>query len=227
MTSPRASSTQANRGRKFEVAVEIDEAQIRRMNAALLRLPTHLSQKAIRRAFSKWARGTKRKVEQAAPLGPVRPTEWVRGAERPNPHLKFNVATKLKTYRRELVQWVGVGIREIKGSYLTPHWYLRWVERGHSTYRPIGNIPKMRRGRYGWVKPTDWEQQVSAWAERNAAEIDEARRGGTISRRGFSRRVSFVRGNPFITRTARVAAQIIAPMVESEVDKTVREYRLG
>jgi hypothetical protein len=228
MTSSAASSSlNAYKGRKFAVAVEIDAATVQRLNAALLKLPADLSQKAIRRSFQKWSRGVKAKVAAAAPFGKAKPTERVRGVDRPNPHLKLNVSSKIKTYKKELVQWVAVGIREIPGSYLTPHWYLRWVERGHSTYRRIGRIPRKIRGPMGMVKPSDWEIRVREWEGKNAAEIAAARKDGTISRSGFSRRVSFVPPNPFITRTAATSFRIIEPMVVAEVDKLLREYDLG
>jgi len=228
MTSQAASSSlNAYKGRKFAVAVEIDVESVRRANSALLKLPTDLSQKALRRSFTKWSRGVKAAVAAAAPFGKPSPTERVRGVDRPNPHLKLNVSSKIKTYKRELVQWVAVGIREIPGSYLTPHWYLRWVERGHATYRRIGRIPRKQRGPMGMVKPPDWEIRVREWSEANAAEIAQARKDGTLSRSGFSRRVSFVAPNPFITRTAAQSFRIIVPIVEAEVDRVIAENGLG
>lgn len=225
MTSPPASSNpHAYKGRKFAVAVEMDMADLRRANSALLKLPVELSQKALRNSFRKWARGTKAAVAAAAPFGDPSPTEWVRGTKRPNPHLKLNVSSKMKTFQRQLVQWVAVGIKEISGSYLTPHWYLRWVERGHSVYRPIGDIPKHLKGPGGRYKPVDWEARVRKWEESNRDAIREARATKTISRSGFSRRVSHVPANPFITRTAARAFQVLAPMVEQEVEMILRKH---
>lgn len=220
-------SRHAYKGRKFATAVEIDQAQLQRVNSALLKIPSDFSRIAIRNAFRKWARGTKAAVSAAAPLGPVTPTEWVRGLRRPNPHLKFSVAAKMKTYQRDLVQWVGVGIKEVKGSYLTPHWYLRWVERGHSTFRRIGTPPKKIRGPLGWVKPFDWEARVRKWEQDNRDEIHLAIRTGTRSKGGFARRVSFVPPNPFITRTAARAFHVLEPIVVQEVDAVIRRYGLG
>jgi hypothetical protein len=127
MTSPQGSS----RGRKFALACEIDAASVRRINHALMQLSQKEASLAMRRGFSKWGRATKAYVSASAPMGRPSSVEYVRGAIRPNVHLKFAVATKQKGFRKGLVQWFGVGIQEISGSYLTPHWYLRWVENGH------------------------------------------------------------------------------------------------
>lgn len=130
MTLPRAS-----RGRRFEVAAEIDDAAVRRINSALLKLGQQEAGKAMRRGFTKWSKAAKAAVSANAPFGRATAVEKVRGAVRPNVHLKFSAHAKVKGYRKGLVQWVAVGIKEIAGSYLTPHWYLRWVEEGHAIKR--------------------------------------------------------------------------------------------
>ena len=41
----------------------------------------------------------------------------------------------MKGYSKGLVTWIGVGVKRIDGSYLTPHWYHGWLENGHAIKR--------------------------------------------------------------------------------------------
>ena len=188
MTSSRAYSN-----RKFAVAAEIDGAAVRAINSALLRIGKEDAQKAMRRGFSKWGSATKRMLAAAAPMGRTASTERVRGAVRPNVHLKFNAATRAKGYRKGLVQWIAVGIKEIRGSYLTPHWYLRWVENGH-------NI----------VRRATAEEELRA---RTRGESPKLARRKTIGR---------VAPNPFVRRTATVALSQVDRFLMPEIEKAVK-----
>jgi hypothetical protein len=119
----------------FTALVEIDGAEIEMLNRKLRRLGDDLAPKALRNGFRKWTTLCKRTAKTLAPRGPSRPTEKVRGTERPNPHISDFITTKVKGYSKGRVVWAAVGVKEIRGSYATPHWYLRWVEFGHKIKR--------------------------------------------------------------------------------------------
>ncbi len=186
MTSPSAF-----KGRTFAVGCEIDEKAVQAINSQLLKLGTDDARNAMRRGMSKWARFTKKTLEAAAPFGKATATEKVRGVVKPNVHLKFAVATKVKGYRLGLVQWMAVGVKRIDGSYLTPHWYHGWVENGHAIKRrttdPERALLKSRgeRGRAlntitvgrspprNWIKK--WRGVLSAMAVQFIApEVEKA-----------------------------------------------------
>ena len=123
------------KGRTFAIGCEIDERAIERINAQLLKLNEKDARNAMRRGLGKWSRFTKKTLEATAPFGRATATEYVRKAVRPNVHLKWSVATKVKGYSKGLVQWIAVGVKRIDGSYLTPHWYHGWLENGHAIKR--------------------------------------------------------------------------------------------
>ena len=185
MTSRRAS---------FAVVVSLDEAAVRRINSRLLELGEKDARNAMRRGFGRWSRAAKKLVEQYAPFGRSASTEQVRGTRRPNVHLKFSAATKVKGYRKGLVQWCAVGIKEITGSYLTPHWYLRWVENGHALRRKATESERLR-----------------------------AFSRGENPRTARSYTYGYVRPNPFIRRAAQSAIPLVEPMMLAEIEKAVRK----
>ena len=124
------------------IGCEIDASAIQRINASLLKLEKKDARNAMRRGLGKWAKFTKKTLETSAPFGKARATERVRGAVRPNVHLKWSVITKVKGYAQGLVTWIGVGVKRIDGSYLTPHWYLGWLENGHAIKRRTTSAEK-------------------------------------------------------------------------------------
>lgn len=173
-------------------------AAVQRINAVLLSLPTKEAGNAMRRGFGKWTRAARKVVEANAPFGRATATEQVRGAVRPNVHLKFSGATKVKGYNKGLVVWAAVGIREIPGSYLTPHWYLRWVERGHAIKRAAS------KGEYeARIKRGDKKKDASKTT------------------------VGHVRPNPFIRRSAVQSLSLAAPLIEAEVQKAIERFNRG
>lgn len=119
----------------FKAACEIDYGAMDRINAALREMPEKTAGRALRNGFRAYTKLLRKTVESMAPMGSHRATEKVRGVERPNPHIKENIATTVKGYRRGTLIWAAVGVKEVPGSYVTPHWYLRWVEFGHDVKR--------------------------------------------------------------------------------------------
>jgi len=182
----------------FATIVELDKDAVRRINAALLSLPTKEASLAMRRGFGKWTRTVKKVVEANAPFGRATATEKIRGDIRPNVHLKFSAATKIKGYSRGLVVWAAVGIKEIRGSYLTPHWYLGWVERGHAIKRGASTL--------------EYEARIKRGAKKKEASKTT---------------VGHVRPNPFIRRSAQASMQFAGPMIEAEVQKAIARFNGG
>jgi hypothetical protein len=147
MTSPASS-----RSKTFALGCEIDEQALQRVNHQLLRLGKEEARNAMRRGLTKWSKFTKKTLEATAPFGKRGATEKVRGQVRPNVHLKWAVITKTKGYAQGLVTWLGVGVKRIDGSYLTPHWYLGWLEAGHAIKRKTTNAERIllkQRGERG------------------------------------------------------------------------------
>ena len=188
MTSPRGSTG----SRKFAVAAEIDDKAVERINRALLNLGQKEAQKAMRRGFGKWSKVAKTMVAAMAPMGRMTSTERVRGAERPNVHLKFSAHSKVKGYRQGLVTWVAVGIKEIPGSYLTPHWYLRWVENGHA------------------IKRRATEEETIRMVLR-----------GERKTKNMKKVVGRVAPNPFMRRAAAAAVPLAENYLMSEIEKEI------
>lgn len=186
MTSKRGS---------FAVVLELDKDAVRKINSALLGLPTKEAARAMRRGFGKWGRVAKKIVESNAPFGRSKATEFVRGSVRPNVHLKFAAGTRVKGYSRGLVVWAAVGIKEIPGSYLTPHWYLGWVERGHAIKRKATQLEYDARIKRGETKKTAGKTTVG-----------------------------HVRPNPFIRKSAAQSLGLVAPMLEQEIAAELRKF---
>lgn len=189
MTSPRGS---------FATIVELDKDAVRRINAALLSLPTKEAGLAMRRGFGKWSRHARKLVEANAPFGRATATEFVRGSVRPNVHLKFSAATKVRGYQKGLVVWAAVGIKEIPGSYLTPHWYLRWVENGHAIKRKATGL--------------EYEARIKR---------------GSTKKEASKTTIGTVRPNPFIRKSAMQSIQLAAPLIEAEVQKAIQRFNNG
>ena len=220
MTSPRGSTS-----RKFAVAAEIDSAAVRRINSALLNLSQKEAGLAMRRGFTKWGRFARATLAAAAPMGRATATEFVRGSVRPNVHLKFNVQAKVKGFRQGLVQWVAVGIKEIPGSYLTPHWYLRWVEYGHLIVRAVaeGEPRKMVKGADGVSRYNpSYYTEHAAWTERNRTELVRLRGRGLLTARG-KKVVGRSGGTKFISRTAPVVTAQAERYLMPEIEKALQK----
>jgi hypothetical protein len=115
----------------FAVTAEIDGAEIEDLNRRLRRLSVDRAGKAMKNGFRTWGKRYRQAVMALAPYGRSSPTEVVRGEVRPNPHIRDMIAVKVRGYRKGEVIWAAVGVKEVPGSYTTPHWYLRWVEFGH------------------------------------------------------------------------------------------------
>jgi hypothetical protein len=186
-----SSSAYGRRGRTFAVGVEIDDAALRAINARLLTLNERDARNAMRRGFSKWTGAVRRLLASSAPFGKTSATERVRGAVRPNVHLKWSIATKVKGYSKGLVTWAAVGVKRIDGSYLTPHWYHGWLENGHAIKRATTTAEKIllksrgERGKalntrvVGFSRPRQWMKRYqtvypSLALQYVAPEIDKA-----------------------------------------------------
>lgn len=207
------------------MAAHIDAEAVKRINSALLNLGQKEAGLAMRRGFTKWSRFAKAALAAAAPMGRETATEYVRGSVRPNVHLKFNVHTRVRGFRKGLVQWVAVGIKEIPGSYLTPHWYLRWVENGHLIVRAVapGEPTKMKKDADGVSRYNpNYYSEHAAWTERNRTEIVRLRGRGLLTARG-KKIVGRSGGTKFVSRTAPIvtaqAERYLMPEIEKELRK--------
>jgi hypothetical protein len=96
------------------------------------------------------------------------------------------------------IVWAAIGIKEIKGSYLTPHWYLGWVERGHAIKRGASTL--------------EYEARIKRGAKKKEASKTT---------------VGHVRPNPFIRRSAQASMQFAGPMIEAEVQKAIARFNGG
>jgi len=85
-----------SRRASFGLVVELDAKAIEAVNARLRTLGGEGATRAMRNGFRRWTKVAQKAVEAAAPFGRTSSVETVRGAERPNVHLKFAVATKVK-----------------------------------------------------------------------------------------------------------------------------------
>jgi hypothetical protein len=162
------------KSKTFAVGCEIDAKALEQINHRLLQLSEKDARNAMRRGFTKWGKFTKKALEATAPFGKTKATERVRGAVRPNVHLKWSVITKVKGYSKGLVTWIGVGVKRIDGSYLTPHWYLGWLENGHAIKRATSQAERIalkqrgERGRalnfrvVGQSQPRNWIKKYRA-----------------------------------------------------------------
>lgn len=119
----------------FRVAVEIDGGDIDRINRKLSHLAVPTATKAMKNGFRAWFKKVRATARQLAPFGEAAATEKVRGKLQPNPHIRDNLTYSVKGYSKGRVVWGALGVKEIRGSYMTPHWYLRWVEFGHDVKR--------------------------------------------------------------------------------------------
>jgi hypothetical protein len=179
----------------FAASVEVDDAALRRINSALVRLEVKDARNAMRRGLGRWSREGRRFMASVAPFGKTSSVEQVRGITRPNVHLKFNVATKVKGYSKGLVTWAGIGVKEIRGSYLTPHWYLGWVENGHNLTR-------------------------SATTQEKILMKSRGERVGPRTKRVIGR----VPGHPWMKKYRPLVQSAAVRAVEPEVEKAIRRF---
>lgn len=119
----------------FKVAVQIDGEELDRVNRYLSRMAVPAATKAMKSGFRAWFKKVRATAKQLAPFGVNKATEKVRGQEKPNPHVRDNLTYKVIGYSKGRVVWGALGVKEIRGSYMTPHWYLRWIEFGHDIRR--------------------------------------------------------------------------------------------
>lgn len=184
-----------SRRASLSITAELDGNAVDAINKALKRLDAEGAPKAMRNGFKRWTTVVRKVVAKNAPFGRATATEKVRGVIRPNVHLKWNVVTKAKGYAKGRVQWAAIGIREIRGSYLTPHWYLRWIEYGHNVVRA--------------ATPQEQLRQRTRGAER---------------RREYSKLViGKVAPNPFLRRSLGETRGLLFPIMRDAVDRQLRE----
>jgi hypothetical protein len=122
-------------GNAFKVAVEINYGDIDAVNRKLSKLAVPASTRAMKSGFRQWFKGVRSTAKALAPYGDTRAMETVRGQKRPNPHIRDHIAYTVRGYSKGRVVWGALGVKERRGSYDTPHWYLRWVEFGHEIKR--------------------------------------------------------------------------------------------
>jgi hypothetical protein len=181
------------------VRADIDGAAIDAINARLKALDKEGASAAMKSGFRKWSNVTKRVVAANAPFGKSKATEKIRGVIRPNVHLKWNVTTKVKGYAQGKVVWAAIGIKEIRGSYLTPHWYLRWVEYGH----------EVKRG-------------------ATAQEQILLKSRGYERKKEYSRiTVGRVRPNPFLRRSLGETRPLLFPIMREAIQKQLEKEGLA
>lgn len=128
----------------FKIAVEVDGADIESVNRKLSRLPDPLGSRAMKNGFREFFKRVRATARGLAPKGRPTATEKVRGEVKPNPHIRNFLAYTVRGYRRGTVVWAAFGVREKRGSYETPHWYLRWVEFGHDIKRAATEEEQIR-----------------------------------------------------------------------------------
>ena len=182
----------------FTAVVEVNGADIELVNRKLKALGTHRAGNAMRSAFRKWTKRVASMVKASAPYGRSAATEKVRGLERPNPHIRDFVTTKVKGYSKGTVVWAAVGVKEIRGSYMTPHWYLRWVEFGHEIKR-------------------------KATMEESIRLVTRGER----KRKNMTMSIGRVTGRHFLRSAAIAAEVLLIPIVEQAVADQVEKEMSG
>lgn len=110
----------------FDIAATIDEQSLKALNARLRKLEKQDAQAAIKKGFRKWTRTARKVVRALAPRKSNNPQGG---------HIVNSITTRMKGYQRGQIQWAAVGVKEVRGSRDTPHWYLPWVEDGHAIRR--------------------------------------------------------------------------------------------
>ena len=96
----------------FRMIVELDKKSVDEVNRRLKALGTVGAGRAMKNGFRRWSSIARKTVAAGAPMGRMTGTETIRGQVRPNVHLKFNVATKIKGYSKGLVVWAAIGIKD-------------------------------------------------------------------------------------------------------------------
>jgi hypothetical protein len=177
---------------KFTVLCEVSGRDIDAVNARLKDLGRDGAAKAMKSGFRKWTNFAKKLMVANAPFGRPGASEKVRGQSRINVHIRNNVATKVKGFSKGRVVWAAVGIKEKRGTYDTPHWYLRWVEFGHQLKR----------------KPTT-----------NEASLLKSR--GEIIKKNTTIKYGHVKGSHFMQRTLNMAEMRLLPMLNEAIDKQI------
>lgn len=180
----------------FVAVLEVDGADIEAVNRKLKALGTDRAAKAMRNGFRKWTGRVKSAAKAIAPYGRNSATEKVRGESRPNPHIRDFITTKVKGYSKGRVVWASVGVSEIRGSYATPHWYLRWVEFGHE------------------IKRRATEQEALRMVTR-----------GERKRKNMTVRIGHVPGRFFLRSAAMATEPLLIPIMDQAIaDQIAKEW---
>jgi hypothetical protein len=178
----------------FGFVVELNHADIDRVNAKLRVLSDETAVKSLRNGMRAWLKVAKRTLAANTPRSRHGATESYRGSRVANVHIQDNLVTKVKGWKNGRIQWAALGVKQVKGSIITPHWYLRWVEFGHDIKGAYSKEENIRRGTRGdRIRKTD--RKV----------------------------IGKVPGKFFITKTYAAVSPLVAPLIEKAIDKQVKK----
>ena len=178
----------------FGFVVELNHADIDRVNAKLRALSDETAVKSLRNGMRAWLKVAKRTLAANTPRSRHGATESYRGWRVPNVHIQDNLVTKVKGWKQGRIQWAALGVKQVKGSIITPHWYLRWVEFGHDI-----------KGKY-------------SYAENIRRHSD-----GERMRKSDRKVVGKFPGRFFITKTYKVVSPLVVPLIEKAIDKQIKK----
>lgn len=180
----------------FNISAEVNGADIEEVNRRLRRLQGPYATEAMKTGFRSYTTRVAKLAKPLAPFGKATATEKVRGTERPNPHIRNHITTKVSGYSQGRVVWAAIGIKEKRGTYDTPHWYVRWVEFGH----------RIRR------KATT-EEQIRAKS-----------RGETRKKEYAFKTVGTVKGAFFLKRASEMASPYLLIDMQNAIAKVIEKY---
>lgn len=180
----------------FNISAEVNGADIELVNRELKRLATPYATEAMKAGFRKYTTRVAKVAKTLAPFGNAAASEKVRGVERPNPHIRNHITTKVRGYSQGKVVWAAVGVKEKRGSYETPHWYLRWVEFGHKIRRKATAEEQLRAKTRGATKKKEY---------------------------GFTT-IGSVKGSLFLRRASQMAAPYLLNDIQDAVAKVILKY---
>ena len=178
----------------FGFVVELNHADIDRVNAKLRVLSDETAVKSLRNGMRAWLKVAKRTLAANTPRSRHGATESYRASRVPNVHIQDNLVTKVKGWKQGRIQWAALGVKQVKGSIITPHWYLRWVEFGHDIKATYSNEENIRRGT----------------------------RGDRV-RKSDRKVVGKVPGRFFITKTYKAVSPLVVPLIEKAIDKQIKK----
>lgn len=180
----------------FNISAEVNHADIELVNRELKRLATPYAAEAMKSGFRVYTRRVAKLATGLAPFGRPNPQEKVRGQIRPNPHIRNHITTKVAGYSQGRVVWAATGIKEKRGTYETPHWYVRWVEFGHRVRRKASAEEQLRARTRGETRKKEY---------------------------GF-RTVGTVKGAFFLQRAAQMASPYLLNDIQDAVAKVILKY---